>query len=144
MPAYLDYTVPVPLGKNITQKRINGSVYIYFTYSREKTAKGNLSPKNSSIGKLKPDSNPPVMYPNLNYFKHFGSAIPDAPRTAIGPAKNEINSRTDIFFRALDLIMDSYRELIQEMREAGEDVTEFKKELYNHLDPEWKLLLESK
>ena len=75
MPCYYDYTVLVPAVKNISWKKINGSVYIYYTYDREKTANGNLAPKNHSIGKLKPDTNPPEMYPNISYYEYFDTNL---------------------------------------------------------------------
>ena len=71
MPAYYDYTVLVPAVKNISWKTINGAVYIYYTYAREKSANGNLAPMNHSIGKLKPGTNPPEMYPNKTYYDYF-------------------------------------------------------------------------
>ena len=75
MPSYYDYTVLVPAVKNISWKKINGSVYIYYTYAREMSANGNLAPKNHSIGKLKPNTDPPEMYPNLSYYEYFDTSL---------------------------------------------------------------------
>ena len=80
MASYFDYMVPLPTGKNLSRRRIgNGnSVYIYYTYQRVKSKGGNLMPLANTIGKLVPDSNPPMMYPNLNYYKYFAETSPTA------------------------------------------------------------------
>ena len=92
MAAYYNYTVPVPAVKNITQKRIGNIVYVYYTYKRVKTRTGNLAPVSSTIGKLEPGSEPPMMYPNLNYYTYFAEATPSAapgikhdPNIVVGP-----------------------------------------------------------
>lgn len=77
MPSYYNYSVPVPKGKNLTMKKIGGTYYVYYTYRRQKTKSGNLAPLAHTIGKLVPDSDPPMMYPNLSYYTHFAEPSPN-------------------------------------------------------------------
>ena len=78
MAAYYNYTVPIPEVKNVTQKRIGNTVYIYYTYKRTRSKNGKIAPLSNTIGKLVPDSDPPMMYPNLNYYTYFAESTPTA------------------------------------------------------------------
>ena len=153
MPSYYGYTVPVPAVKHISRKNINGAVYIYYTYAREVSAKGNLAPKNQSIGKLKPDTDPPEMYPNLNYFKYFdandtaagekSSSEPgftaEAPEISSGSdlTKAAIETRAERLITGLTLIRDDYRDLAQEMLDSGLDPDELEKQVSSLFQPGW-------
>ena len=165
MPSYYDYTVPVPAVKNISRKKINGSVYIYYTYAREMSVNGNLTPKNHSIGKLKPDTDPPEMDPNINYYEHFDKNGPaadatkatgekanfDHGRTSEAPeilsagsglTKAEIEARMNRLITGLTLIRDSYRDLAQEMLDSGVDIAELEKQISSFFESGWILSAE--
>lgn len=160
MPAYYDYTVPVPAVKNISRKKINGSVYIYYTYGREMSENGNIAPKNQSIGKLKPGTNPPEMYPNINYYEYFDKNGPAADATKAtgekpnfepglpsgapasrsagsGLTKAEIEIKVNRLITGLSLVRDSFRDLAQEMQDSGGDVAELEKQISSLFEPGW-------
>lgn len=140
MPSYYDYTVPVPAVKNISWKKIKGYVYIYYTYAREKSANGTLSAKNHTIGKLKPGTNPPEMYPNISYYAHFkpdASKAPEIPPPASDLVKDGIETRAKLLLAGLTLLRDSYRDLVQEIRSSGGDPAELDKQIAALIEPEW-------
>ena len=106
MPSYYDYTVPVPTGKNLTQKKVGNVVYVYFTYRRQKTKTGNLAPVAHIVGKLVPDTDPPVMYPNLHYYTHFAETTPSAV-TNLGHRDNIVLGPYVVFHKIVsDLHLD--------------------------------------
>jgi transposase len=72
---YFDYTVKVPNNeKGITKKKIKGTTYVYYSYSRNYNAEKRYTvPKNTTIGKCA-EGNTDIMYPNANFIKYFPNA----------------------------------------------------------------------
>jgi hypothetical protein len=69
---FLNDKVKIPESEpGISRKKIRGTTYIYYTYSREYDAdKKYTIPKNTSIGK-RVDGEEDFMYPNANFLKYF-------------------------------------------------------------------------
>lgn len=69
---YLDFNVKIPVRKSgITQKKIKGTVYIYYETGRKYySEKKYTSSQCTTIGKLCVDD-PTMMTPNDNYLKYF-------------------------------------------------------------------------
>jgi len=72
---YLNFTVPIPDGKNgITKKRIKGTTYVYYEIERKYDSEKKYTvPRTTTIGKLS-ESDPTEMVPNWNYLKYFPDA----------------------------------------------------------------------
>lgn len=117
MAAYYNYTVPIPEVKNITQKRIGNTVYIYYTYKRVRTKTGNLAPLSNTIGKLVPESDPPMMYPNLNYYTYFAESTP----TAVSDGKHDANIVLGSYMAFQKIVSDYQLDLA--LKQAFRDAT---------------------
>lgn len=70
---FFNYTVEIPVGTNISIKKIRDFHYVYYQYSTSYDKVRKMAvPKRTSIGK-QCDDNKDMMYPNANYLKFFGN-----------------------------------------------------------------------
>lgn len=74
---YQNYTVKIPdIGSGISKKKIKGTTYIYYTYSRKYSSEKKYTEgRDTSIGKADP-ADDTRMYPNSNFLKFFPNDIP--------------------------------------------------------------------
>lgn len=74
---YQNYKVKIPdVGTGISKKKIKGTTYVYYTYSRKYSSdKKYTEGKDTSIGKLDP-TDETMMFPNSNFLRFFPDAIP--------------------------------------------------------------------